>query len=199
MKSVDWKDFVQYHEPYVMSDVLAPADQMVWDGVLGIIRELLEAESPAFASSDVEAAEWARLLKDRVCVAFAALDTWPHLVYSAKAHVFVHVPAMIARWNNVRNYWAFFNERFIGWLKNMIADRARPTSNMVSAYARYTMWSLFALIYILMVYIPFKQYIYHLKVYIPFKGVIRWYISHLYRIYSFCMVYILIRWYIYHF
>jgi hypothetical protein len=138
MKSKDWLDFVQFHEPYVMFGALDGKAASDWNMLLDAFRQLIEAVFTADSMSDEEADREEARLSDKVCHAFANMHSWPDVVFTPISHMYVHFARPIRTWGCVRNFWAFFNERFVGWITNFIADRARPTENIVDAYSGYT-------------------------------------------------------------
>ena len=140
MKSKDWLDFVQFYEPYVMFGAMSGKALDDWNMLLDAFRQLIEAVFTADLMSDVEAEQQATRLSDNICHAFANMHTtWPAIVFTPISHMYVHFAQPIRTWGCVRNFWAFFNERFVGWITNFIADRARPTLNIVNAYTGYTL------------------------------------------------------------
>ena len=47
-------------------------------------------------------------------------------------HWIIHAAGELApRWNNVRNFWCFLSERFVGWMKTFIKNRCLALPNMV--------------------------------------------------------------------
>lgn len=44
----------------------------------------------------------------------------------------------VHEWNHVRNYWAFFSERYNGFLKSRIKSRSEPHANLVRMMGRLT-------------------------------------------------------------
>ena len=45
----------------------------------------------------------------------------------------------VDQWNHVRNYWAFFSERYNGYLKSMIKSRSDPHANLVRMMGRLSL------------------------------------------------------------
>ena len=63
--------------------------------------------------------------------------TWPKTVLCSVLHNLLHFPRCVYRWNNVRNFWAFFNERCLH-------------SNFIAVY----------ILFLISIYTIYNQYIY---------------------------------------
>jgi hypothetical protein len=57
---------------------------------------------------------------------------FPQTEMSPFVHEILHVSEFIYRWNNVRNYWCFVTERFVGWMKGLVKNRCLSLQNMVT-------------------------------------------------------------------
>jgi hypothetical protein len=74
-------------------------------------------------------------LKTRVIITILLFEReFPKTLLLACLHNLLHIPDMIGRWNNVRNFWAFFMERMVGWLKNFVQTKARPAESLIKGY-----------------------------------------------------------------
>ena len=54
-------------------------------------------------------------------------------------HWIIHCAGeLVPRWNNMRNYWCFLSERFVGWIKTFVKNRALALPNTVRPYIHVT-------------------------------------------------------------
>ena len=158
-----------------------------WNMLLDAFRQLIEAVFTADSMSGEEADREEARLSDKVCHAFANMHSWPDVVFTPISHMYVHFARPIRIWGCVRNFWAFFNERFVGWITNFIADRARPTENIVDAYSGCTLL-LPCIHFVVRVYFDlFSVYVLLLCVYLVVFNV---YVL-LFRVYAILFVYTL--------
>ena len=78
-------------------------------------------------------------LKLRVTQRLCLFEAWaPRTEMYVLLHAIVHMPDLVLRWNHVRNFWCFFNERMLGWLKGFVHDRYHASENLVNSYSRIT-------------------------------------------------------------
>jgi hypothetical protein len=76
-----------------------------------------------------------KVLKTKVILTLLLFEReFPRTLLLVCLHNLLHVPDMIGRWNNVRNLWAFFMERMVGWLKNFVKTTALPAASLVKGY-----------------------------------------------------------------
>ena len=81
-----------------------------------------------------------RKLKYRIIEALCFFEKeFPITKMVSQFHNLIHVPETILRWNHVRNYWAFFSERCVGWLTNFIHNRKDPAVNLINSYSYMTL------------------------------------------------------------
>ena len=63
-------------------------------------------------------------LKKRLVLAMCAVEkAFPETEMSIFFHECVHIADFLYRWNNVRNYWCFVTERFVGYIKGFVHNR----------------------------------------------------------------------------
>ena len=115
MKCVDWKRLVfgpfEYFLKLVYEDPIAGALQTF----LSVLQKLLLTTcNTDDDSSSVDRANRRNTsnLQTEVAMALAVVEQQlPISLLVYIVHSLVHIPQHIYRWNNVRNYWAFFSER----------------------------------------------------------------------------------------
>lgn len=113
MKASDWLHFIKYFDVYVFHGVLPEAQQAGYWGLTSIFRALLQLECNTEGD---DAEEMTRMdgLSEWIAEGLSVLErTWPGTVITGtQIHGLLHFPRLIYRWNSVRNYWCFFNERY---------------------------------------------------------------------------------------
>lgn len=59
-----------------------------------------------------------RTLEKRVWETISLLETVLPigLVHTPLVHMLVHIPSSVYKWNNVRNFWQFFGERYVEYV-----------------------------------------------------------------------------------
>ena len=145
-KSADWLHFVTTGILHVLKPMLTGNAHNALVALVSIFRLLLNASSDrdplvvAFPEDDiVRREEQVRTLKLKIVRLLCAYEKGaPTTNMPRIVHLLLHVPDLIFRWNAVRNMWCFFNERFLGWLKGFVHDRAHSTENIVRCYGRVT-------------------------------------------------------------
>jgi hypothetical protein len=140
MLTSDWLHLLETCDLYIFYGIFPEPQASAYFGFTGIFRLLLQLE---FNIDEPEVEAQARLaavkldITERLCMFECH---WPQYMFSGPVvHNLVHFADLVYKWNNVRNYWCFFNERFIGWLKNFITNRNESTANMVDSYTAVTL------------------------------------------------------------
>lgn len=116
-KAVDYKNILEHAMEYLFKDLLPTRLQQIWFDLTSILKLLLTEVADVEDEDDdgaKEAAQHTRaqMLKLRVTTALCKFeDEFPKSEMSPVFHTLMHVPDSIYKWNSVRNYWAFFNER----------------------------------------------------------------------------------------
>ena len=72
-----------------------------------------DVEPPTLAEVLLTMIDWYGL-SEWIAEGLSVLErTWPGTVITGtQIHGLLHFPRLIYRWNSVRNYWCFFNERY---------------------------------------------------------------------------------------
>ena len=112
-KAVDYKNILEHAMEYLFRGLLPPRLQQIFFDLTAIMKLLL-TEVADVADEDNDGAQHTRaqMLKLRVITALCKFeDEFPNSEMSPVFHTLMHVPDSIYKWNSVRNYWAFFNER----------------------------------------------------------------------------------------
>jgi hypothetical protein len=108
----DWFLLVQSAGDYLLYD-LFPGDVQKVACLMGLKEacNLCLSANSAFDSENREAIDKVKkTVIEALCVAEAM---FPKTELAVMFHVLMHIPDGIYRWNNVRNFWSFFGERFI--------------------------------------------------------------------------------------
>jgi hypothetical protein len=107
----DWFLLVQSAGDYLLYD-LFPGDGQKVACLMGLKEAcgLCLSTNSAFDSENREAIDKVKTVIEALCVAEAM---FPKTELAVMFHVLMHIPDGIYRWNNVRNFWSFFGERFI--------------------------------------------------------------------------------------
>jgi hypothetical protein len=136
-KCVAWVTLLRFYLPYVVYGV----GQLPFRLALLQITEALRAVllgSCDYDKHDEGTSEDARtrcqILKNRLVLALCELERiLPGSELSIYLHEVVHVADFMYRWNNVRNYWCFITERFVGYVKKFVKNRHLELENLVRA------------------------------------------------------------------
>jgi hypothetical protein len=100
----------------------------VLNALLDATAEFVEGD----AQDEVLKLQESRALHLKTIEALCVLERdFPITELSIFVHEIVHVPEFIYRWNNVRNYWCFPTERYVGWMKRFVKNRSLSVENMV--------------------------------------------------------------------
>ena len=112
-KCHDWKMLLQWSAGYVLHDIVPAHLQKAFFGLLAVLRKIMDATSDvelgdAYSPDPTLEALKLELVHALVAVEddFPLTDCGPIVM-----HILPHVVDCIFRWNNIRNFWAFFTER----------------------------------------------------------------------------------------
>jgi len=141
-KVVEWLTFQRTCVDYAFYNVVPERCRAAFFSMVGVLNEILHVT----ADYDPEAEDKKEYLRDceelqvRVVKAMVLFErTFPRTELTPSTHWIIHPAAeMVPRWNNVRNYWCFLNERFVGWMKTFVHNRHLAVENMVRAPRSYT-------------------------------------------------------------
>jgi hypothetical protein len=135
-KSATWISFLRSCVPYAMAGVpLIVRTSIV--GLCGILSKVLLATCD-YIPGDEEATAAAKLktkeLKYELICALCIFERdAPESELSYFLHEIVHLCDFLYRWNNVRNYWCFLVERFVGYVKGFVTNRHLVLESLVSS------------------------------------------------------------------
>ena len=136
-KIVDWLTLQRTCVDYAFYNVIPDRCQDAFFSMVAVLNAIMDVN----ADYDPEAEDTREYLRDceelqeRVVRALIKFErSFPRTELTPCIHWIVHAAAdLIPRWNNVRNYWCFLTERFVGWMKTFIHNRALAVENMVQA------------------------------------------------------------------
>ena len=113
MLTSDWQHFLQYCDPYVFQDILPEPYNSTYFQITGIYRSILAFQCNVKQTEDEAKLQVSRL-EHEISAALVAFErVFPSALLSGPViHTLVHYPAFMFRWNSVRNYWCYFNERY---------------------------------------------------------------------------------------
>jgi hypothetical protein len=136
-KSATWITFLRSCVPYAMSGV-PPIARTCIVGICGMLSKILLATCD-YIPGDAEATAAAKLktreLKTELILALCIFERdVPESELSYFLHEIVHLCDFLYRWNNVRNYWCFLVERFVGYVKGFVTNRHLVLESLVSAF-----------------------------------------------------------------
>lgn len=108
----DWLQVVQSAGDYVLANLFPdyPHRMEAIHALLAVCSKILRATSAVDSNNreDLDA------LKLEVVVALCHCEAaFPRTEMAVMFHILLHVPDAIYKWNNVRNFWSFFGERFV--------------------------------------------------------------------------------------
>jgi hypothetical protein len=133
IKGADCLMFVTDTGRYWYHETLPEPQQRTWENGLKFIRNLQHATCDA---DDPEAVPAIRALK---LATIRALCLWskdvPKTAHAIVIHELIHICDMIYRWNNVRNFWCFLTERFVGYIIGFIHNRDKVEMGILLGYA----------------------------------------------------------------
>jgi hypothetical protein len=112
MFTSDFQHYLQYCDPYVFHDILPHPYGVTYFQLTGVFRAILNFQC-SVTQSDAYARRKVQDLEQEIAEALTAFErVWPIAIMSGPAiHTLVHYPSFVYRWNSVRNFWCYFNER----------------------------------------------------------------------------------------
>jgi hypothetical protein len=135
MKAATWVAVLRYHVPYLLYGV---GDKSVREALLKIsevLRDVLAATCDFDPDDDMSTQQQTAkctALKKKIVLAMVELERrLPSSEMCYFVHEIVHVADFIFRWNNVRNYWCFVCERFVGYVKGFVKNRHLTLESLV--------------------------------------------------------------------
>jgi hypothetical protein len=117
MKAVDLVHLVESGLNYILSDLMPNEDLANTVMLLtATLRLILAATSDIEENMDQEENATAKMqaLKLTIIQNLSDIERFlPETELSEHLHDLIHFPDLNFRWNSVRNFWAFFSERFV--------------------------------------------------------------------------------------
>lgn len=133
IKGADCLRFITEAGKYWFHETLPGPQQKVWDDALEFLAALLHA------TCDADDPEAITTLKELKLKTTRALCCWardvPKTEHTIVIHELVHICDMVYRWNNVRNFWCFMTERFVGYIIGFIHNRDKVEMGILLGYA----------------------------------------------------------------
>ena len=138
LTSHDWYLLCQSAGDYLLYDIF-PDDAKKLECLQGLqdACNLCIAATSAYDSENRQVIDQVKLTVIEALCKVEAL--FPKTELAVMFHVLAHIPDAIYRWNNVRNFWAFFGERCMGWLVRFIHNRDLAVENIATAYTRHSL------------------------------------------------------------
>lgn len=111
-KAVDYKRFLEGGLHYVFKGLLPDSVAGAFNQFIDAMLAIQDATSDIADGDDVADELRTKALKLQVIEALAVMERkLPSTEMSPVFHIMMHFPDCIYRWNSVRNFWCFFNER----------------------------------------------------------------------------------------
>jgi len=139
-KVIDWLTFQRTCVDYAFFDVVPTKCKTAFYAMVDALNDIMDATADYDPDAE-DKKEYLREVEELQVQVVRALvlfeRDFPRTEMTPCIHWIVH-PAkeLIPRWNNVRNYWCFLTERFVGWMKSFVHNRALAVENMVRGYTR---------------------------------------------------------------
>ncbi len=114
MQTADWQHFLQYCDPYAFAGIFEEPFATSYFQFTNVYRILISAESNTDESDEAADAS-CRAMETTIAESLSSFERfWPQVLFSGPVlHTLIHYPRFIYRWNSVRNYWCYFNERSV--------------------------------------------------------------------------------------
>ena len=114
-KCHDWKMLLQWSAGYVLHDIVPAHLRRGFFGLLAVLKKILEATSDVeLGEEDSQDTTLEALKLEAVLALIEVEETFPLTdVGPITMHIIPHVIEAVFRWNSVRNFWAFFTERYV--------------------------------------------------------------------------------------
>jgi len=105
---------IQYSAGYVLNGIIPAHLEKAFFGLIAVMNKILEATSDVELGEEHDADPVMEALKLEAVLALVAVEeSFPGTdVGPIVFHIIPHVVDCVYRWNNVRNFWAFFTERY---------------------------------------------------------------------------------------
>ena len=130
-----WILVLRYFMPYLLYGVGTETCRTPFLGLCDALCSVLDATcdlSPHDAHESATARSRCAEIKLKLVRALCAVEKYlPESELSIFVHEIVHVADFLYRWNNVRNYWCFVTERFVGYVKGFVKNRHLALENLV--------------------------------------------------------------------
>jgi hypothetical protein len=144
-KVAAWVTLLRFYMPYILYGVGPRAYREAILQVTEALRAVMLG-SCDYDAHDEEKSEEAKdrcmALKKRLVLALCELERClPESEFSIFLHEVVHVADFLFRWNNVRNYWCFITERFVGYVKGFVKNRHLVLENLVQTNNVHIMYT----------------------------------------------------------
>lgn len=134
-KCAAWVKFLRFYVPYALYGVGKLAMRQALLKLTDALRVLLGGNcdyDPTDAEGMADAKRRCADLKKKLVLALIELEKIaPESEFTIYLHEVVHAADFLFRWNNVRNYWCFITERFVGYIKGFVKNRHLALENMV--------------------------------------------------------------------
>lgn len=134
-KAAAWVKVLRFYVPYLLYGV---GDKKVRGALLLLtdaLREVLDTTCDYYPYDDEKTQDEedkCKALKKKLIKALVEIEArLPASELSSFVHEIVHIADFTFRWNNVRNYWCFVTERFVGYVKGFVKNRHLVLENLV--------------------------------------------------------------------
>jgi hypothetical protein len=135
-KVADWMCFQRTCVEYVFFDVVPPRAKEAFFAMVDVLNGIyyLAADYDDAALDDAYLDE-CRDMHNKAAIAITIFERdFPGSELTPCIHWIIHFAGeLVPRWNNVRNFWCFLSERFVGWMKTFVKNRALAVPNMVGS------------------------------------------------------------------
>ena len=139
-KVTDWLCFQRTCVEYAFNGVVPVHAREAFFGMVDALNAILELTAdynPELNGPDDHLRECQEVQRKVVGALVAFERDFPNSELSPCIHWIIHAAGeLVPRWNNVRNYWCFLPERFVGWMKYFVKNRSLALPNMVRGYCR---------------------------------------------------------------
>jgi hypothetical protein len=116
--SADWLSLIRTGMPYAYGDMGDSVTRETVNRLVDLLNLLLDATAD-YDPDDEDANEASQIkcrnLRLKAIEGLSCMERdFPETELSPFVHEILHVSEFVYRWNNVRNYWCFVTERFVG-------------------------------------------------------------------------------------
>jgi hypothetical protein len=134
-KAAAWVKLLRFYVPYLLHGMGTKHTHDALMRMTDVLREILDTTcdyTPDDEDSSAAALTKCNKLKRRIINALVCMEArLPASDLSYFMHEVVHMGDFTYRWNNVRNYWCFITERFVGYVKGFVKNRHLALENLV--------------------------------------------------------------------